>query len=42
MDDREVRQVVAYVRSLGRTEAVSPPGDPAKGKALYESQGYRR
>jgi len=35
-DDSEVRQIVAYVRSLGRTEPVSLPGDPAKGKALYE------
>jgi putative heme-binding domain-containing protein len=36
MDDRELRQVAAYVRSLGRTEAAPPPGDPVKGKALFE------
>jgi cytochrome c oxidase cbb3-type subunit 3 len=35
MDDREIRQVAAYVRSLGRAEAAPPRGDPAKGKALY-------
>src|SRR5262245_36632659 len=35
MDDREIRQVAGYVRSLGRTEAAPLPGDPAKGKALY-------
>jgi putative heme-binding domain-containing protein len=35
MDDREVRQVAAYVRSLGRAEVTPLPGDPAKGKALY-------
>jgi putative heme-binding domain-containing protein len=35
MDDREIRQVAGYVRSLGRAEATPLPGDPAKGKALY-------
>jgi putative heme-binding domain-containing protein len=35
MDDRELRQVASYVRSLGRAEAAPPTGDPAKGKALY-------
>jgi putative heme-binding domain-containing protein len=35
MDDREIRQVARYVRSLGRVEATPLPGDPAKGKALY-------
>jgi putative heme-binding domain-containing protein len=35
MDDREIRQVAAYVRSLGRAESTPVPGDPAKGKALY-------
>jgi cytochrome c oxidase cbb3-type subunit 3 len=35
MDDREIRQVAGYVRSLGRAEAAPLPGDPAKGKALY-------
>jgi cytochrome c oxidase cbb3-type subunit III len=35
MDDREIRQVASYVRSLGRAEVTPLPGDPAKGKALY-------
>lgn len=35
MDDRELRQVAGYVRSLGRAEVTPIPGDPAKGKALY-------
>jgi putative heme-binding domain-containing protein len=35
MDDREIRQVAAYVRSLGRSEVAPLRGDPAKGKALY-------
>jgi len=35
MDDDEVRQVVRYVRSLGRAEVTPLPGDPMKGKALY-------
>jgi cytochrome c oxidase cbb3-type subunit 3 len=36
---REVGQVAAYVRSLGRIAAVSLPGDPARGKLLYENKG---
>jgi putative heme-binding domain-containing protein len=35
LGDREIRQVVRYVRSIGRAEASSLPGDAAKGKALY-------
>jgi putative heme-binding domain-containing protein len=35
MDDREIRQVARYVRSLGRAGVTPLPGDPAKGKALY-------
>jgi putative heme-binding domain-containing protein len=35
MDEREIRQVASYVRSLGRAEVAPLPGDPAKGKALY-------
>ena len=31
----QLRQVAAYVRSFGRTEAVPLPGDPLKGKVLY-------
>jgi putative heme-binding domain-containing protein len=36
LDERELKQVSAYVRSLGRTEAASLPGDPLKGKVLFE------
>jgi putative heme-binding domain-containing protein len=38
LGDRELGQVAAYVWSLGRTEvaAVPVPGDPAKGKMLFE------
>jgi putative heme-binding domain-containing protein len=36
MDDREMKQVAAYVWSLGRTEAAPLPGDPLKGKTLFE------
>jgi cytochrome c oxidase cbb3-type subunit III len=42
MDDREIRQVVGYVRSLGRVEAAPLPGDPAKGKALYAKEDCSR
>jgi putative heme-binding domain-containing protein len=35
MDDREIRQVALYVRSLGRAEVTPMPGDPTRGKALY-------
>jgi putative heme-binding domain-containing protein len=35
MDDREIREVAGYVRSLGRAEATPLAGDPAKGKAIY-------
>jgi cytochrome c oxidase cbb3-type subunit III len=36
---REVRQVGGYVRSLGKIAATPLPGDPARGKVLYESRG---
>jgi putative heme-binding domain-containing protein len=35
MDDREIRQVARYVRSLARAEVTPLLGDPAKGKVLY-------
>jgi cytochrome c oxidase cbb3-type subunit 3 len=38
-NDREVWQVAGYVRSLGRTAVVPLAGDPARGRALYESKG---
>jgi cytochrome c oxidase cbb3-type subunit III len=39
MTDREIWLVVAHVRSLGRVAVEKLPGDPAKGKTLFESQG---
>jgi putative heme-binding domain-containing protein len=35
MSDNEVRDVVAYVRSLGRIPAEPLPGDPGKGQRIY-------
>ena len=38
--DREVWQLVAYLRSLDRRSAAETlPGDPAKGKVVFEEQG---
>jgi putative heme-binding domain-containing protein len=37
--DREIWQVAGYVRSLGRTAAVSVSGNPAKGRQIYDSKG---
>ncbi len=39
LTEREVIQVAGYVRSLGRIAVVALPGDPARGKVLYESKG---
>jgi cytochrome c oxidase cbb3-type subunit 3 len=39
LTDREIWQVAGHVRSLGRTAAAELPGDPARGRALYESKG---
>jgi putative heme-binding domain-containing protein len=35
MSDREIKQVVSYVRSLGKAEVKPLPGDPEKGKVVY-------
>jgi putative heme-binding domain-containing protein len=37
--DRQIAQVAAFVRSLGRADPRPVPGDPARGRALYESKG---
>jgi putative heme-binding domain-containing protein len=37
MADAEIRQVAAYVRSLGRAEVTPLPGNPTRGKALYQN-----
>jgi cytochrome c oxidase cbb3-type subunit III len=39
MDEREIRQVAAYVRSLGRIPVKPVPGNPAHGSELYTSKG---
>lgn len=39
LSDREMVQVAAYVRSLGRTPAEALPGDPVRGRAVYEEKG---
>jgi putative heme-binding domain-containing protein len=39
MTDREIWLVVAHVRALGRVAAETLPGDPLKGKLLFETQG---
>lgn len=39
MTDREIWLVVAHIRSLGRVAEEKLPGDPARGKALFEAQG---
>jgi putative heme-binding domain-containing protein len=39
MTDAEIRQVSAYVRSLGAQAPVRVPGNVARGKALYEEKG---
>jgi cytochrome c oxidase cbb3-type subunit III len=35
MSDREIKDVVGYVRSLGKAEVKPLPGDPEEGKAVY-------
>ena len=37
MNDQEIWQVSGYVRSLGRVAPVPLPGDPQRGRALYEA-----
>jgi len=39
MIDREIWQVAGHVRSLGRTARVPLPGEPERGKRLYETKG---
>jgi putative heme-binding domain-containing protein len=36
MTDNEVRDVIAYVRSLGRTPPEPLPGDPNKGRLIFQ------
>ena len=37
MSDEEIRRVVGYVRSLGRTEEVAVAGDPSRGRTVYQT-----
>ena len=39
LTEHEAGQVAAYVRSLGRTAVEVLPGDPGRGRALYEGKG---
>jgi cytochrome c oxidase cbb3-type subunit III len=39
LSEREMRQVAAYVRSLGRRPPERLPGDPPKGKGVYTRLG---
>ncbi|MCW5980373.1 MAG: c-type cytochrome [Bryobacteraceae bacterium] len=39
MSEREILRVAAYVRTLGRKRAESLPGDAARGRRLYVSNG---
>lgn len=39
MDDHEIVQTAAYVRSLGRVPAKVVPGDPAHGAEIYRGKG---
>jgi putative heme-binding domain-containing protein len=38
MDDREIRQVAAYVKSLGRIQAKAVPGNPVHGREVYSGK----
>lgn len=39
MTSREITQVVAYIRSLGRVEVEALPGDASRGRTIYEGKG---
>jgi len=39
MTEREIREVADYVRSLGRVAPEKLPGDPERGRRIYESKG---
>lgn len=39
LGDNEARLIAEYVRTLGQREEVKLPGDAAKGKAVFDSQG---
>jgi putative heme-binding domain-containing protein len=39
LSERETAQMAAYVRALGRAPAEALPGDPARGRTIYEGRG---
>ncbi len=39
LSDEEIGEVAGYVWSLSRTAEVNLPGEPSRGKALYEAEG---
>jgi cytochrome c oxidase cbb3-type subunit III len=39
LTENEIKDLVGYVRSLGRNELTKLPGDPARGKTYYDSKG---
>lgn len=39
ISDREARQVAGYVRSLGRTSPAAVPGDPGRGREIFQGKG---
>ncbi len=39
MNEHEVRQTAAFVRSLGRVAAKPVPGDPSSGEAIFRGKG---
>jgi putative heme-binding domain-containing protein len=39
ISENEVRQIAAYVRSLGRVESTPLPGDPERGREVFEGTG---
>jgi putative heme-binding domain-containing protein len=39
LDDQELLQVAVYVRSLARVLASATPGDPVRGRAVFEARG---
>ncbi len=39
LHDQEIWKIAAYVESLGKIEPEPLPGDPGRGKAVYQAQG---
>jgi putative heme-binding domain-containing protein len=39
LNENEIKDLIGYVRSLGRKEPTNLPGDPARGKNYYQGKG---